>query len=182
MRKRNVRDFPLSNADFLDLRKGPADTFEDFAAVRTFRNVLQREDGTPEQVNGGLASTNLFRVLGATMVIGRDFTDADGIPQPPPPQGAAATPAQAQPRLPNNVILSYEYWRRRYGGNPNVLGKSLGNNQGAQIVGVLAPGFELLFPPEANMERLPDTWIAARIPYDPANRNNVAWRVIGRMK
>ena len=182
MRKRNVKDFPLSNADFLDLRKGAANTFEDFAAVRTFRNVLPRADGTPEQVYGGLASTNLFRVLGARMSIGRDFTDADGIPQPPPPQGAAAAPGQARPRLPNIVILSYEYWQRRYAGNPNVLGKSLGNNQGTQIVGVLAPGFELFFPPEADMERAPDTWIAARIPYDPANRNNVAWRVIGRMK
>ncbi len=32
------------------------------------------------------------------------------------------------------------------------------------------------------MEQFPDIWFAARIPYDPANRNNVVWRVIGRMK
>ena len=50
------------------------------------------------------------------------------------------------------------------------------------IVGVLAPGFELLFPPKANIEQFPSLWIAARIPYDVANRNNVQWRVIGRLK
>jgi putative ABC transport system permease protein len=44
---------------------------------------------------------------------------------------------------------------------------------------VLAPGFELLFPPQANMEQFPSLWFAARIPYDVANRNNVQWRVIG---
>ena len=49
-------------------------------------------------------------------------------------------------------------------------------------MGVLAPGFELLFPPKANIEQFPSVWIAARIPYDTANRNNVQWRVIGRLK
>jgi putative ABC transport system permease protein len=46
----------------------------------------------------------------------------------------------------------------------------------------LAPGFELLFPPKANIEQFPSVWVAARIPYDVANRNNVQWRVIGRLK
>jgi len=50
------------------------------------------------------------------------------------------------------------------------------------IVGVLAPGFELLFPPKANIEQFPSVWIAARIPYDVENRSNVQWRVIARLK
>src|SRR5262249_62419039 len=57
-----------------------------------------------------------------------------------------------------------------------------GGNGGPQVVGVLAPGFELLLPPKLNAERLPDLWIAARLAYDTANRNNVAFRVIGRLK
>src|SRR5437899_6047611 len=32
------------------------------------------------------------------------------------------------------------------------------------------------------MEQFPNLWIAARIPYDVANRNNVQWRVIARLK
>ena len=49
-------------------------------------------------------------------------------------------------------------------------------------MGVLAPRFELLFPPDANIERLPDIWIANRLAYDGANRNNVSLRIIGRLK
>jgi len=185
LRKRNVKDFPMSNADFVDLRKGANHAFEDFAAVRTGGAVLLREDGTPEHVRTGFVSPNFFALLGARMASGRDFTEADGLPQPaPPPSGLA--PGQAPLRLPNIVILSYEYWQRRYSGDPNVLGKSLvtgpGFGAGTQIVGVLAPGFELLFPPESNMERTPDFFMAARINYDPATRNNVQWRVIARMK
>ena len=52
----------------------------------------------------------------------------------------------------------------------------------ADLVGVLRPDFELLFPPQANMEQFPSLWFAARIPYDVANRNNVQWRAIGRLK
>jgi putative ABC transport system permease protein len=40
----------------------------------------------------------------------------------------------------------------------------------------------LLLPPSANIERLPDYWIAARLNYDVAARNNVAFHVIGRLK
>ena len=113
--------------------------------------------------------------------LGRDFTDEDGIPQAQPAAAPGAAPAQ--PTLPQMVILSYDYWQRRWGGDPQVVGKSLGGNQqGTRIVGVLEPRFELLFPPDADMEQKPDFWIAARIPYDTANRNNVQWRLIGRLR
>jgi putative ABC transport system permease protein len=49
-------------------------------------------------------------------------------------------------------------------------------------IGVAAPHLELLFPPDSNVEVTPDFWVCARIPYDAANRNNVQWRVIGRIK
>jgi len=54
MRKRNVRDFPFSNVNFVDLRKGASATFEDIAAVRTQRGVVPGADGTPEQVRVGV--------------------------------------------------------------------------------------------------------------------------------
>jgi hypothetical protein len=50
LRKRNVKDFPFSAADFFDLRNGTRGAFEDFAAVDTQRQAIPREDGTPEQV------------------------------------------------------------------------------------------------------------------------------------
>jgi len=179
MRKRSVTDFPFSNADFFDLRDGAKATFEDLAAVNTGRTIWTREDGTPEQVRVARVTPNFFRLLGAKLVLGRDFSDADG--QPPPPQAGGSPNAQAPQRLPTIAILSYEFWQRRYGGDTAILGRSISGG-GPQIVGVLAPGFELLFPPHLNMERLPDAWLAARLAYDNANRNTVSLRLIGRLK
>jgi putative ABC transport system permease protein len=188
LRKRNVKDFPLSNCDFLDLRNGTTTVLEEVAAVVTFRGTTPREDGSAEQIRGGNVSTNFFRTMGSRMALGRGFVDSDGTPQPAPPaaapNAAAAPAAPAVPPLPNMVILSYDFWQRRFGGATDIIGKGMpGAQQGAtQIVGVLAPGFELLFPPAANVERLPDVWTAARIPYDAANRNQVQHRVIARLR
>ena len=184
MQRRNVKDFPFSNADFLDLRNGAKSTFEDFGAVNTGRGLLLRADGTREQVRFAAVSTNFFRLMGARIAFGRDFQESDGVPQPQALQAAAADGGPPPARLPLYSILSYEYFQRRFGGNPSILGQPLpvGAGPAPIIVGVLARGFELLFPPDANMEQFPDVWTAARIPYDAANRNNVQWRVIGRMK
>jgi putative ABC transport system permease protein len=188
LQKRNVKDFPLSNVDFLDLRNGAKNNFEDFAAVSTFRFTLPGLDGTPERVRTAAVSTNFFQMMGGPIVAGRDFQDSDGTPQPDPPAAPAgnAPAAAGPPPIPNMVILSNEYFQQRFGGDRSMIGKTLpvaaDDGPAPIIVGVLAPGFELLFPPQANMEQFPSVWIAARIPYDVANRNNVQWRAIGRLK
>ena len=185
LQKRNVKDFPLSNVDFLDIRNGAKNNFEDFAAVSTFRFTLPGLDGTPERVRVASVSTNFFQMMGGTVIAGRDFQESDGAPQPPPPAGADGN-APAGDGPPTMVILSNEYFQQRFGGDKSMIGKTLpvAANFGPPpiIVGVLAPGFELLFPPKANLEQFPSVWIAARIPYDAENRNNVQWRVIGRLK
>ena len=82
------------------------------------------------------------------------------------------------------TILSHEYWVRRYGGDRAVIGQSIvtpGNATG-QIVGVLAPGAELLFPPRNNIEKTPDFWIASRQDFAQASRTAGQVRVIGRLK
>src|ERR1017187_154397 len=89
MRQRNVKDFPFSNADFLDLRTGASSVFQDVAAMQTFRNVIPREDGSPELLHAAAVSTNFFGMMGAATVLGRGFVEADGVPQPPPPPGVA---------------------------------------------------------------------------------------------
>ncbi len=183
MRRRNVRDFPFSDADFLDLRNGARSSFEDFGAITSGRGPLPRADGTLEQVRFASVSTNFFRLMGAQIKLGRDFQDSDGFAQPPLPQAGTA-PDQAPPSPPTFAILSDGYFQRRFRRNASAIGHALPVTKGPSpiVAGVLAPGFELLFPPEANVEQFPDIWFAARIPYDSTNRNNVQWRVIGRMK
>ena len=185
MLKRNVKDFPLSNADFLDIQRQAHTAFQDSAAVQTFRGALPRLGAEPpDAVIGAIVSSNFFRLLGEPVIAGRDFIEADATPQPVAPADAPpGTPAPAP--LPRSVILSYEYWHRRFGDDLSIFGRALPGlpAQNALIpVGVAVPHIELLFPPDANVEVAPDFWICARIPYDVANRNNVQWRVIGRMK
>lgn len=185
LQKRNVKDFPISNADFLDIRNGAKNNFEDFAAVNTFRFTLPGLEGTPERIRAAAVSTNFFQMMGGRIVAGRDFQDSDGTAQPPPAGNAAANNA-GPPPLPNMVILSNEYFQKRFGGDVSAIGKPLpvaaAGGPPPIVVGVLAPGFELLFPPKANLEQFPSVWFAARIPYDVANRNSVQWRAIGRLK
>jgi predicted permease len=180
--KRNVHDLPFSSADFIDLRDGTKVFFEDLAGVFTGPALVPRENGTSEQIRWAVVTTTFFRVIGERVALGRDFTDEDGIPQPPaPPAGASARPAEPQPAI---AILSYEYFQRRYGGNADVLGHTMPTTGGADlvIVGVLAPRFHLYFPPDANVEGAPDVWIADRVAYDAANRAALSMRVVGRLK
>ena len=183
MRRRNVKDFPVSDAEFIDIRNGTTDAFEDLGAVSTFRNTVPKQDGTLEQIHGAVITPNFFRLMGARIAFGRDFNEADGQAPPPPPAGAP--PGAAAPAGPAvSTILSYDYFQRRFGGDASVVGRDMpGAPPGRTIiVGVLAPGFELLFSPDANMERQPDTWFCARLVYNNQTRNNVQWRAIGRLK
>src|SRR5215213_3019297 len=144
LQKRNVKDFPVSNVDFLDLRNGAKNNFEDFAAVNTFRFTLPGLDGTPERVRAAAVSTNFFQMMGGSIVAGRDFQDSDGTPQAPPPAAAAgnAPPANAPPPLPTMVILSNDYFQQRFGGDRSVIGKPLPVSAAfgppPTVVGVLA--------------------------------------------
>jgi putative ABC transport system permease protein len=183
MHNRGVKDFPFSNANFIDLREATKDEFQGLAGVYTFPFTLTGDDGMPEQVHMGFVTTNYFQLVGARIAFGRDFSDEDGQPQPPPPAPGtrSATPPQ---RLPIMAIVSYEYFQRRFGSNPAVLGQSLNKGKpfSPRIVGVLAPQFQMYFPPSANLEAAPDIWIANRLGYDAAQRNSVSMHAIGRLK
>lgn len=189
MRARNVRDFPFSNADFIDLREGTKNVFEDIGGVFTFRNLMPAADGSPEQVRLGVATTNFFRLMGAKIALGRDFNESDGVPQPAPPAAGAQGAGQVAgapppPRLATMALLSYEYFQRRYGGDASVIGQVMKTNGPIkpQIVGVLAPGFALYFPPTAGIEAVPDIWLANRLGYDAAQRNSVSMRAVARLR
>jgi hypothetical protein len=101
--------------------------FEGFAALRTSTTELT---GTaePEQLETGLASANLFSLLGISTALGRAFVPGDD-----------------EPGAPNVVVLSDGFWRRRFGSDPTVIGRSLKlGGRPTTIVGVLPPGFDFL--------------------------------------
>jgi predicted permease len=183
MRNRGVKDFPFSNANFIDFREGTKNEFQGLAGVFTFPITLTGEDGMPERVHAGVVTTNYFRLVEAGIAFGRDFSDDDGQPQPPAP-APGTQPAATPERLPIMAIISYEYFQRQFGSNPAVIGQSLNKGQrfSPRVVGVLAPHFQIYFPPSSDLEAAPDIWLANRLGYDAADRNSVSMRVIGRLQ
>jgi predicted permease len=185
LRARNVKDFPLPPGDYFDLRNDTT-MFDGFAALTSFRPTIGGDgQGDSEQVNGAAVTTNFFTLLGHRIHAGRNFVEEDGAPQPDQPAGEAipAPGLQPPPPLPNIALISYEFWQRRYGGSEAIVGKSIefGNGR-ADIVGVLAPDFEILFPPGTSVDPRPDILIASRVNFETGSRNNVSLRVIGKLK
>jgi putative ABC transport system permease protein len=187
MRARNVEDFPHAPADFADIRT-QGTLFEGIAGLATGRQTFTNENGDVELVRNGAATPNLFRVLGTRIVEGRDFTEAEGTPPVQPnqvPQGAGVPAGPQQPPPPPPTIISYEFWQRRFGGDRAILNTvvQFGQQQRFEIVGVLEPGFQLLYPPNvANVERNVDLWTPLRVDFAAGSRINVFLRVVARLK
>ena len=180
LRMRSVNDWPLSPPHFQDLRRQTTG-FEALAALTPAgRTAISGDGSAPEQIRVASATPNLFSVLGVHISLGRDFVEADGIPQAPPGPALAAR----QPPLPAIAILSDGFWKRRYGADARVVGQTIafGDAGQAQIVGVLPPDFEILFSPRVNVFPTPDMWVAERIDFDGASRNSAFMRVVGRLK
>ena len=126
---------------------------------RSLRSCLERT-AHPSKFTPPTVTTNFFRLTGGGIVLGRDFNDQDGTPQS---AGSARRCVKVRrgckERRPAPVadmaILSHEYFERRYGGNPDVLGHTMltGDGSGLVIVGVLAPQFRLYFPPDSERRK-----------------------------
>ena len=83
--------------------------------------------GGPEHVDGARVTSSLFPLLGAKAALGR-----------------VLLPEEDSPGKPATVILSHGFWRRRFGGDPQVIGKTLVlSGSSFEIVGVMQPGFSL---------------------------------------
>ncbi len=77
----------------------------------------------PVRVDTGVVSANFFRILGVTPLYGRTFMDEDDRPN-------------ARPVL----ILSYNFWQKGFGGDPNVVGQKYSmNDKEHVVVGILPP-------------------------------------------
>ena len=119
-------------------------------------------DGEPEALTGMLVSGNFFEVLGARAALGRTLTMRDD------DAGAEYT-----------VVLGDGVWRRRFGADSSVIGRTITlNGVAATVVGVMEPGFRA--PIQASA---PDVYRAIRRPATSrCGRGCVVLRAIGRLK
>jgi predicted permease len=99
-----------------------------FAGMFTFHSLeMTMSDGNQaERVWGELVSGNFFAVLGVDAHLGRVFSDAD----------------DQTPDAHLVTVISYNFWQRRFGADPQIVGKKISiNNHPFTIVGVSAQGF-----------------------------------------
>ena len=150
-----------SYPDFADFRD-QSQTLEHVASY-TRRGVLLLGDEEPELVLGTIASSGLFSVLGSSPLLGRGFS-----------------PGEDRAGAPRVIVISYELWKRRFGGDPGVIGKQmmLGDKQNHTVIGVMPPRFN--FPIEATRTDflLP---LASRLPELTTRRSNTSLRMVARL-
>ncbi len=134
--------------------------FSQLAAYRT-SNVNLEGVLTPERLSAELASANIFTVLGVKPELGRTFLTGED------KHGA-----------PHVVVLSDGLWRRRFGADPEIIGKPITlSGESYTVVGVMPNQFR--FP--ATEAR--DLWTPLQLDPQLASQRSARWLgVIGRIK
>jgi predicted permease len=146
-------------ADYIDYRK-QRHLFEEVAAVNTDNFNLAGVD-RPERLACGEATSGLFPVLGLKATLGRVFTYEED-----------------QPGRTQVVLLTEGLWKRRFGGDPGVIGRSIRlNDKPYMVVGVVPPILQWFAPLDA--------WIPTGFtPRDmePARRSHQFLFVLARLQ
>ena len=150
-----------SYPDFLDWR-AQAQSFEAMAAFSNNSSTLT-VNGEPERLFAEFVSAPYFTLLGISPARGRTFTEAEDNP---------AAPGYV-------IVLSDGLWKRRFGGDCDILGaKALVNGNAYTVIGVMPPGFKGLT--DAAEFWVPFPFIAP--PRVMASRGNRGFGALARLK
>ena len=133
---------------------------QSFEGMSLFRgwSVNMTGVGETESLDARMVTADYFRVMRFAPVMGRDFSDEDDKP------GAAPV-----------TIISYAFWQQRFGGDPQIVGRSVTlDDRSYTIIGVMHPEFKHHGPPPL--------WLLV----GPMNWNNrdvrIGGNVIARLK
>ena len=124
-RGHGIDRYSVSQPEFMDY-KSLTQVFENAAAF-TGAGLTLTGTGEPERVRGIAATRDLLSVLKVAPLRGRNFEGDDG-------RGGVAPV----------VIVSYDFWQNRFGGDPSLLGRQLTlNGVSRRVIGILPPGVTL---------------------------------------
>jgi predicted permease len=118
---------PIAAGSFGEWKKAVGPDVAELAMVSPWQgyNVSAEGGKLPEQVETAWCSWNFFSMLGVHPALGRSFTASDDRPE---------TEAM--------VLLSSSFWKRRYGGDPGVIGRKIWlDARPYTIIGVLPSSF-----------------------------------------
>ena len=159
----------ISHAMFRDFREHN-EVFSDMFC--RFRNSASLSFGQQaERVSVELVSGTYFSALGVVPALGRILTPADDIV----PSGHPV------------VVLNYSFWKSRFAGDPQIVGKTLNlNNYKMTIVGVAQEGFdgvELGFSPKIFVPVMMEAQMLVGNPVDMLTERRNRWvNAFGRLK
>jgi predicted permease len=150
--------------DYEDLRAAQQ-SFAQLAGYLSGSTINVTYKNNPQRYTGAYITEDLFKIIGVSPIMGRDFTADDNKP------GAEKV-----------AILSHEIWKRDFNGDPNIVGQSVRiNGKAATIIGVMPPNFKFPFSEEL--------WVSLYNEFPPVPRgqlvigaNNAAPAVMGRLK
>lgn len=158
----------LSPPDWLDVRER-ARSLSGVAAVNAFRTTYQPDEGDPDQIHLGVVTGDFFDVLGVAPALGRGIRPADDRPSSGPDEPAV-------------VVLAHDFWQRRFGGDPAVIGRSvLFGGTVHVVIGVMPEGFRLLMPPGAGMTTDLQGWTPLSLVYASQPRDGFYLKVLARL-
>ncbi|MGH9703369.1 MAG: ABC transporter permease, partial [Candidatus Acidiferrales bacterium] len=161
---RNYDRNVVSPANFLNW-KDRNTVFEQMAASYDGRVNLTGE-GDPEEVAIQSVSPNLFSMLGVNAAIGRTFMTEDGL------EGHDDV-----------VILSYGLWLRKFGGDPNLAGKTIQiDGKSMPIVGVMPRGFDLFIKQGSLINQRSELWTPIAFTAKSRTRGGRFLTVLARLK
>jgi putative ABC transport system permease protein len=153
----------LSPADFLDFQRDAKTVALTGANGFVGLFTIGGGQGEPERVGGVNVTAGFFPTLGVQPALGRVFRPEDDTPD------AETT-----------IILSDGFWRRRFGADPAIVGKSITlNARPATVIGVLPAGYRHL---EINPERAADIFTPYGFNPAEANRGGHFIRGVARLK
>ena len=160
-----AQDIPASQPEYHDYLQGVS-ALQELAAVYPI-SINLTGLGEPQRIQASVVSDNYFRVLGVKPALGRDFTPDDDRGQ-----------------IGYVVIISHDLWRKRFGSDPGVIGKTVRlDDDPMTIIGIMPPGFRHVL--ESGTSPM-EVWapIALDNP-DPDflnSRNARVYDLIGRLK
>jgi len=148
-----------------------AKSFDRIAAYDWTFNFLIRNDGS-QSMQGMEVTKSYFQVMGMSPVAGRGFADSD----------FGQGPVKA-------ILLGYEFWQRAYGGDKQIIGKTVRISRWdvpPTVIGVMKPGVRFLPSPGAAKEpnydvnATVDFWV----PMDPNPKylKQPGWNVVARLR
>jgi putative ABC transport system permease protein len=148
-----------------------AKSFEGIAAYGWTFNFLIRNDGS-QSIEGMAVTKDYLQVLGLQPVLGRGFEESD----------IGTGPVKV-------ILLGYECWQRTFGGDPQIIGKTVRISRWdvpPTVIGVMPPGIRFLPSPGAakepnyNVNALVDFWVP--VAPDPKYLKDPYWNIVARLR